>query len=116
MGNDPMEAPDSDDLGEVRVCEHESFEADVAVNRHTEVDDGPVIAYSVDLTVRCAVCLAPFCFRGPAVGVSQMEPMVSLDGTELRAPIHPMSDPTTGIGLLGFHLRIHDDEKVADDD
>lgn len=91
------------------TCAHESFVVLGDVARLTETDDdGPVIAYSIAITVECADCHEPFCFRGLSLGVSQLSPTQSLDGTTLTAPIHPMSDPTTGIGLPGIGVTIRD--------
>lgn len=91
-------------------CEHIGFEANVQIERITEVDGGPVVGYAADITIRCAMCQEPFCFRGLPLGVNQLSPTTSLDGATLRAPIHPMSDPTTGIGLLGFGVQVRGDE------
>lgn len=92
-------------------CEHEDFVAHVEVNRLANVEDGPIDGFSVDLRVECIACGEPFCFRGLPLGLSQLAPTMSLDGTVLTAPIHPMSDPTYGIGLPGFAVQIHDREK-----
>ena len=32
----------------------------------------------------------------------------AFDGTTLHAPIHPMSDPTTGIGLPGLNVTLRE--------
>lgn len=42
-----------------------------------------------------------------ARGLSQLAPTGSFDGLTLTAPIHPMSDPTAGIGLPGFSVTEH---------
>ena len=89
-------------------CVHENFALLGEVARLTQTDDGPVAGYSIDLTVECAHCHEPFCFRGLPLGMSQLAPTQSLDGTTLTAPIHPMSDPTAGLGLLGFSVEVHD--------
>ena len=87
-------------------CVHEDFACLVDVNRLTDIEDGPVQGYSASIRIECAQCHEPFCFRGVPLGLSQLAPTQSLDGTELRTPIHPMSDPTPGIGLLGFSVRV----------
>lgn len=88
----------------VTACQHENFAAHADVARLTNTEGGPVEGYSLDLRVECADCHEPFCFRAP-MGISQFAPTASLDGTVLTAPIHPMSDPTAGIGLPGFSVR-----------
>jgi hypothetical protein len=71
------------------TCEHKNFKANVAVGRLTAVEGGPVTGYSADVTVACADCGLPFRFIGLAAGNHYAEPRVSVDGTELRAPIEP---------------------------
>ncbi|MEV4093822.1 hypothetical protein [Streptosporangium saharense] len=86
-----------------RPCPHLTFEARVEVNRITSGDDGPVVAYSADIVVRCADCDEPFRWTGLQAGLSQARPMCSVDETELRAPLRPASaDPDFGLGLPGF--------------
>lgn len=91
------------------MCEHKDFRIDADVMRLTEVEGGPVTGYEVKFKVTCTQCFEPFCFRGAPLGVSQMEPRLSLDSTELRAPIHPMSDPTAGLGMIGLDISIRDE-------
>lgn len=71
------------------TCEHENFKANVRVGRLTRGDDGPVTGYSADVTIACAQCGLPFRFIGLDAGNHFAEPRVSVDGTELRAPIEP---------------------------
>ncbi|MEV8636548.1 hypothetical protein AB0395_33360 [Streptosporangium sp. NPDC051023] len=86
-----------------RSCPHLTFEARVEVNRITTAEDGPVVAYSADIRVRCRDCDEPFRWTGLEAGLSQARPMVSVDETELRAPLRPASaDPDFGLGLPGF--------------
>lgn len=70
-------------------CEHLNFRADVKVGRLSETDGGPITGYCADVTVKCADCGLPFRFIGLAAGNHHSEPRVSIDGTELRAPIEP---------------------------
>lgn len=70
-------------------CEHKNFKADVRVGRLTKGDDGPVTGYSADVKVSCVDCGLPFRFIGLPAGNHFAEPRVSVDGTELRAPIEP---------------------------
>ena len=89
-----------------RPCLHENFSATVAVNRLTATDDGTVTAYSADIRVECADCEEPFRWIGLQPGLSPRQPMVSVDETELRAPLRPASsDPDFGLGLPGFAVR-----------
>lgn len=67
-------------------CKHENFAGNVTVN-YLE-DTGRWMA---DITISCGDCLEPFRFPGVNVGVAVTAPMVSFDGTELRAPIEPLS-------------------------
>lgn len=96
--------------GQQSKCVHMDFGVHADVARLTEVDGGPVVGYCVDVKVECADCGEPFCWRGVPLGVSQLAPTVSVDGTVLTAPIHPMSDPTTGIGLIGFRVTTYEGE------
>lgn len=89
-------------------CEHETFVATVEVNRLTETEGGALAGYSADIRVMCADCEEPFSFRGAPLGLSQYHPTQSVDGLELRAPIHPISDPLAGIGLPGFGVEFRE--------
>lgn len=71
------------------ACAHLNFAANVKVGRLTNGDDGPVTGYTADVTVKCAECGLPFRFIGLGAGNHFAEPRVSIDGTELRAPIEP---------------------------
>lgn len=87
------------------TCTHEDFEARVDVQRLTDVEGGPVTAFVAEVSLHCAACSEPFCFRGVPLGLSHLAPTMSFDGTVLSAPIHPMSDPTVGIGSPGYSVR-----------
>lgn len=90
-----------------RPCPHENFDAIVAVNRITATDDGPVTAFNADIRVRCADCDEPFRWIGVPAGMSPALPMVSVDETELRAPLRPASsDPDFGLGIPGFAVQM----------
>lgn len=89
-----------------RACEHPDFEVAADVNRLTDTEGGPVTGYSVDLTVRCAVCREQFRWVGVPAGMSQAQPRCSLDESTLHAPIRPASaDPDFGLGIPGFAIR-----------
>ena len=91
-----------------RACPHEDFNAFVAVNRLTATDDGPVEGYSADIKVECRDCGEPFRWIGVPAGLDPRQPAVSIDETELRAPLRPASsDPDFGLGLPGFAVRMH---------
>jgi hypothetical protein len=71
------------------TCQHENFTASVKVGRLSKDDGGAVTGYTADVTVRCTQCGLPFRFIGLPAGSHHAEPRVSVDGTELRAPIEP---------------------------
>ena len=71
------------------MCAHDKFQATVRVGRLSKVDGGPVTGYTAEVAVKCASCGLPFRFIGLAAGNHFGEPRVSIDGTELRAPIEP---------------------------
>lgn len=70
-------------------CEHPEFSAMVRVGRLSKDDGGPITGYTADVKVECAKCRLPFRFIGLTAGNHYAEPRVSMDGTELRAPIEP---------------------------
>lgn len=89
-----------------RPCPHEHFAATVEVNRLASTEDGPIHAYSADIRVQCADCGEPFRWIGLQAGLMPTKPMVSVDETELRAPLRPASsDPDFGLGIPGFAIR-----------
>lgn len=70
-------------------CDHSSFRADVSVFRLSRDEGGPVTGYTADVRVSCNSCGLPFRFVGLPAGTHYAEPRVSIDGTELRAPLEP---------------------------
>lgn len=70
-------------------CEHQKFECQANIGRLSHEEGGPIIGYTAGITVKCAECGLPFRFLGLAAGNHYFEPRVSIDGTELRAPIEP---------------------------
>lgn len=88
-------------------CEHESFEANVAVNRMPAVEGGPIKHYSADVTIRCVQCGEPFRFIGLPAGVDFTSPTVSVDGCEGRFPILPKSESLSELEgtPIGFTVR-----------
>lgn len=86
---------------------HEHFDASVSVGRigTEETQDGSPRAYIADIKVSCTQCGEPFRWSGLRAGVSFAEPRVSVDETELHAPLRPASaDPDFGMGLPGFAI------------
>lgn len=90
-----------------RACPHENFEAIVAVNRITAVEGGPATSFNADIRVECADCGEPFRWVGAPAGMSPARSIVSIDETELRAPLRPASsDPDFGLGIPGFAVQV----------
>lgn len=69
------------------ACPHMEFRAMVGVNRLEDVG-----RFTADITIACAVCDLPFHFVGVPWGLSPAQPMASVGGAELRAPIAPGLD------------------------
>lgn len=88
-------------------CEHESFEANVNVARIPSVEGGPIERWMADVTVKCVQCGTPFRFIGLPAGVDLNSPMVSIDGTEGRFPIHPKGQSLSELEgtPIGFTVR-----------
>lgn len=83
----------------VSGCEHPDFAARVDVNRLVDT-----CAFSADVRIECAACHEPFRFVGAfPVGLLPDQPATSVDGTELRVPIIPVSGGP--IGSMGFRIR-----------
>lgn len=74
-------------------CAHPDFEAHVEVSRLIASEAQPdVHAFHADITIRCAVCQAPFGWAGPPAGLSWSEPRCSVDALTLRAPLMSPSE------------------------
>jgi hypothetical protein len=80
-------------------CQHEEFDAFVAVNRLEDTG-----TFSADITIRCRQCQMPFSFVGVERGLSSARPMISVDGTELRAPIEPGPRAVPLSGTIVFEM------------
>jgi hypothetical protein len=88
-----------------RACPHDDFNVRADVHRLTKVDDGPVVAYTVDLNVSCRNCGEVFRFIGVDAGHSPRKPMCSVNEATLSVPIRPASaDPDFGLGIPGFAI------------
>lgn len=85
------------------TCTHEEIEFRANVNRLTDEDGGPIVAYIVDLEARCAKCGERFLFKGGEFGVLADRPALSPDRAELRCPIEPEGETTKG--FPGFRMR-----------
>jgi hypothetical protein len=88
---EPTPAADPD-----QACTHPAFTATVSVGRIGEADldnpnPGMPRVYMAEVVVGCAACGELFKFDGIPYGLSYTAPTVSVDGRELRAPIHPES-------------------------
>lgn len=84
-------------------CTHERFNATVQVHRLLDGEGGAVVAYSAEVQVQCAQCLAPFEFVGVGMGSSPIEPLTDVGRTTLRAPIVP---PGAEVNPNTFGYRI----------
>lgn len=79
------------------------------VGRITDGESGPVTAYMADIRVNCSACGEAFRWVGVPAGLKHDRPMVSVDETELHAPLRPASsDPDFGLGIPGFAVRFRD--------
>lgn len=86
-------------------CKHETFDAHCTVKRLSDVEDGPITSYGVDVRITCAECQTPFKFLGVGVGLSPIEPLTDVDGTELRAPIVPLGEEEL-VGRVGYRMSM----------
>jgi hypothetical protein len=91
-----------------RPCPHETFGVTAEINRIVANESAPEsapVAFSADIKVRCEDCGESFRWIGLQAGMNPRRPMVSLDETELRAPLRPASaDPDFGPGIPGFAI------------
>ena len=71
------------------MCDHETFESTCHVIRLLEVEAGPAVGYTAEVTIHCTQCQTPFRFLGLPGGVYTTAPTVSFDGTEARLPLAP---------------------------
>ena len=69
------------------ACTHEEFNAEVEVNRLEDIG-----AFAADVRIRCRQCQRPFQFLGLPGGLAPDQPTVSVDGTEARLPIAPLTE------------------------
>jgi hypothetical protein len=86
-------------------CQHENFDAYVAVNRINKdgEDPGIIVAYLADVKVSCRDCGQPFEFFGIPLGMSFYQPTMSINGQEAHIPlVLPGTEPPAG--LAGFRV------------
>lgn len=69
-------------------CQHEDFSASVNIVPlvHDDAADSANV-FMAEIRIVCAECEKPLGFKGVPCGVSLVEPMVSIDGLELRIPL-----------------------------
>lgn len=90
-----------------RPCEHWNFAVNANVARLTRSEeDATVVGFTCDLTARCADCDEPFEWIGLPMGALLSEPACSIDGTEARMPLRPVSASRDfGRNLPGFSVK-----------
>ena len=64
-----------------------NFKCSANIARLSHVEGGPITGYDAEIHINCVDCGLPFRFMGLAAGSHFAEPRVSVDGTELRAPL-----------------------------
>ena len=89
------------------MCKHENFQAVVKVCRLVdEKGESQVNAFVAEINVVCMECMLPFEWVGLPVGYSGVQPMTSLDATELRAPLKPVGvEKMPGIPSYSVQFR-----------
>lgn len=70
-------------------CQHENWTATATMFRDRDTDDGPVIAWSVELTMACVECGAPMLWLGLPFDALPGRPTVNPAGIELSLPCRP---------------------------
>lgn len=92
------------------TCQHEEFHCDAAVGRLSTVEGGPITHYCAGVTIKCRQCDQRFQFVGLPMGMSAYRPTVSIDGTELRAPLMPQGQRPPA-GLPGYGVQMSETEQ-----
>lgn len=90
-----------------KPCPHVDMHMDGDVQRLTASEDDPtVMAYIVELSIRCVACQERFRWTGVPAGLMPDRPACSPDEFVLHAPIRPASaDPDFGLGIPGFAIQ-----------
>jgi hypothetical protein len=68
-----------------------NFSAQVGVHRLTDVENGPVKAFTAEVRIHCVDCGQAFAFIGLPWGSHPSSPTMSVGGEEARLPIEPTS-------------------------
>lgn len=68
-------------------CQHENFQANADIGRITGEQDGDVVAFVMDIKVRCVECGQSFGFRGMPPGLAWDVPTRSPDALEAHLPL-----------------------------
>ncbi len=90
-------------------CTHDDFMVRADVVKISAVEGGPIVAYSVELHIKCVQCEESFEFMGIPIGWQVGEPAASVDGEEARMPIRPMSAPPGfGEDLTSWHVEVRE--------
>lgn len=66
------------------MCDHETFQAQVDVNRLEDTKDGDSLRCAIDLHIWCEACKAPLLFALPFGLNLTHGATMSIDGTEAR--------------------------------
>ena len=90
-----------------KPCQHVDMHLDADVQRLTASDDdATVVAYIVELSIRCLACQERFRWTGVPAGLMPDRPACSADEFVLHAPIRPASaDPDFGLDIPGFAIQ-----------
>lgn len=104
-----------------RACEHEHFEADVAVQRLTKDEQagvavGPINAFIAEVRVTCAQCGEKFRFLGLDYGAGGATPTCTIDELTAHLPVRPASsDADFGLGVPALAIRVRREERGCDE-
>lgn len=90
-----------------KPCQHPDMHLDADVQRLTATDDDPtVVAYIVELQIRCLGCQERFRWSGVPAGLMPDRPACSPDEFTMYAPIRPGSaDRDFGLGIPGYAIQ-----------
>lgn len=80
-------------------CDHQQFSVRVEVVRLEDTGK-----YAADVTINCVECGVPMVFLGLPRGLDPNGAATNVDGTELRAAIHPKGEVNPSVGA-GFMVR-----------
>lgn len=88
-------------------CLHPEFDPEVRIGRLYRGDDqtGMPDDFLMHVKVVCRECKMPFCFLGVKEGISFGKPSVSVEWTELRAPISPQDVTVTPMDQFASAVR-----------